>query len=144
MTSGKVGNPHKSIKCVILPSVNLPFRLPSRWTFYILGFFILLLSILTAVGERGALHLWRLRQEKTQLDVETHRLQKENESLRQRISKLRNDNYYLEKQAREDLNLVRPGEIIYRFSSSQAKKKTGNVSGDPAESRPSKAQKQHR
>jgi len=124
--------------------VNLPFRLPSRWTFYILGFFILLLSILTAVGERGALHLWRLRQEKTQLDVETHRLQKENESLRQRISKLRNDDYYLEKQAREDLNLVRPGEIIYRFPSSEAKKQTGKVTGDPDELRPSEAQKQRR
>ena len=109
-----------------------------------LGFFILLLSILTAVGERGALHLWRLRQEKTQLDVETQRLQKENERLRQSISRLRHDNYYLEKQAREDLNLVRPGEIIYRFPSSEAKKKTDNVSGDPGESRPSEVQKQRR
>ncbi|MGB7946776.1 MAG: septum formation initiator family protein [Candidatus Binatia bacterium] len=109
-----------------------------------MGFFILLLSILTAVGERGALHLWRLRQEKTQLDVETHRLQKENESLRQRISKLRNDNYYLEKQAREDLNLLRPGEIIYRFPSSEVKKQTGKVTGDPDELRPSEAQKQRR
>ena len=113
--------------------------------FSALGFFILSLSILTAVGERGALHLWRLRGEKTKLDEETYRLQKENEGLRQRISKLRNDNFYLEKQAREDLNLVRPGEIIYRFPSSDPKKnRTGNVSGDPAESRPSAAQKQRR
>ena len=124
--------------------MNLPFRLPSRWTFYILGVFILLLSLLTAVGERGALHLWRLRGEKTQLDIETQRLQKENESLRQRISKLRSDDFYLEKQAREDLNLVRPGEIIYRFPSAAAEKNTDNVSGDPGGLRPSEAQKQRR
>jgi cell division protein FtsB len=125
--------------------VNFPFQIPRRWTFSVLGFFILSLSILTAVGERGALHLWRLREEKTNLDEETYRLQKENEGLRQRISKLRNDNFYLEKQAREDLNLVRPGEIIYRFAPSEPKKnRTGNISGDPAESRPSTAQKQRR
>lgn len=125
--------------------MNLPFDLLRRWPFYILGFFILSLCLLTAVGERGALHLWRLRAEKAKLDEENFRLQKENEGLRQRISKLRNDNFYLEKIAREELNLVRPGEIIYRFPPSEPKKnKVGTVSGDPAESRPSTAQKQPR
>ena len=103
------------------------------------------LCLLTAVGERGVLHLWRLTGEKARLDEENYRLQKENEGLRQRISKLRNDNFYLEKMAREELNLVRPGEIIYRFAPSEAKKnRRGTVSGDPAESRPSTAQKQPR
>ena len=103
------------------------------------------LCILTAVGERGALHLWRLRAEKAKLDEENYHLQKENEGLRQRISKLRNDNYYLEKIAREELNLVRPGEIIYRFPPSEPEKnKDGRVSGDPAEPHPSAAQKQPR
>ncbi len=91
------------------------------------------------------LHLWRLRGEKTRLDEENYRLQKENEGLRDRISKLRNDNFYLEKMAREELNLVRPGEIIYRFPPSEAKKNSGGaVSVDPAESRPSTGQKQPR
>jgi cell division protein FtsB len=125
--------------------MKLPFQLPRRWTLYVLGFFILSLCVLTAVGERGVLHLWRLRGEKTRLDEETYRLQKENEGLRQRISKLRNDDFYLEKMAREELNLVRPGEIIYRFPPSDTKKnRGGTVSGDPAESRPSAAQKQRR
>src|SRR5215813_8117661 len=59
--------------------------------------------------------------------------------------KLRNDNFYLEKMAREELNLVRPGEIIYRFPPTEPKKnRSGSVTGDPAESRPSTAQKQPR
>lgn len=125
--------------------MKLTFRWPRRWTLYVLGFFILSLCLLTAVGERGVLHLWRLSGEKTKLDEENYRLQKENEGLRQRISKLRNDNFYLEKMAREELNLVRPGEIIYRFPPSEAKKnRGGTVSGDPPESRPSTAQKQPR
>jgi cell division protein FtsB len=125
--------------------MKLPFQLPRRWPLYVLGVFILSLCVLTAIGERGVLHLWRLTGEKTRLDEENYRLQKENEGLRQRISKLRNDNFYLEKMAREELNLVRPGEIIYRFAPSEAKKnRRGTVSGDPGESRPSTAQKQPR
>lgn len=125
--------------------MKLPFQLPRRWPLYVLGVFILSLCVLTAIGERGVLHLWRLTGEKARLDEENYRLQKENEGLRQRISKLRNDNFYLEKMAREELNLVRPGEIIYRFAPSEAKKnRRGTVSGDPGESRPSTAQKQPR
>jgi cell division protein FtsB len=123
----------------------LTFDLPRRWPFYVLGFLILSFCVFTAAGERGALHLWRLRTEKAKLDEENYRLQKDNEDLRQRISKLRNDNFYLEKIAREELNLVRPGEIIYRFPPSEPKTNSaGQIIGDPAESRPSTAQKELR
>ncbi|HEY7316577.1 MAG TPA: septum formation initiator family protein [Candidatus Binatia bacterium] len=120
----------------------LPFHLPQRWALYTLGFFIICLLMLTAVGERSVLHLWRLWGEKAKLDEENYRLQNENEGLRQRISKLRNDNFYLEKMAREELNLVRPGEIIYRFPPAEPKKNRGGAVSGPAQPRPSRAQKQ--
>src|SRR5918996_5586335 len=121
--------------------MKLPFQLSRRRILYLLGFFILFLSALTAVAERGVFHLWRLRGEKVKLDQENYNLQKENESLRQRISKLRNDNFYLEKWAREDLNLVRPGEIIYRFpSSAPEKSRDDTLNGDRSRWRPSTAQ----
>jgi cell division protein FtsB len=148
MTSENIGKPHKSIKRVILlwfKQMNVSFHFPRRWIPYLLGLFILSLVVLSTVGERGAFHLWRLRGEKAKLDEENYRLQKENETLRQRVSKLRNDNFYLEKMAREDLNLVRPGEIIYRFPSSEPEKsREDKLSGDRPESRPSAAQKQPR
>ena len=90
-------------------------RLPASWPLYLLSLLILLLGLVTIVGERGALHLWRLRGEKNQLDEQNYRLQKANEELRQRIWRIRTDNDYLEKLAREELNLVRPGEVVYRF-----------------------------
>ncbi len=95
--------------------------LPQRWPLFVLGTLILLLSLVTIVGERGALHLWRLRGEKTRLDEQNYRLQKENEALRQRVQSLRDDDAYLEKVAREELQLARPGEIIYRFQSDPAR-----------------------
>ena len=96
----------------------MPFRfsIPQRWLIYLFSALIVLLASITVVGERGVLHLWRLRGEQSRLDEQNFRLQKENEALRQRIYRIRNDNAYLEKLAREELNLVRPGEIVYRFS----------------------------
>ncbi|HEY1232955.1 MAG TPA: septum formation initiator family protein [Candidatus Binatia bacterium] len=104
----------------------MPFRfsLPERWLIYVFGALIILLALITVVGERGVLHLWRLRGEKNSLDEQNFHLQKENEALRQRVYRIRNDNAYLEKLAREELNLVRPGEIVYRFSN------PANRSGD--------------
>ncbi len=48
--------------------------LPQRWPVYLIGALIVLLSLVTIVGERGALHLWRLRGEKSRLDEQNYRL----------------------------------------------------------------------
>jgi cell division protein FtsB len=125
--------------------MTLPFKLSRCWHLYILAAFILLVSGYTVLGERGALLLWRLGADKAKLDEQNFRLQKENEALRQRMTRLRYDDYYLEKLAREELSLVRPGEIIYRFSSPDSKNnKTKTLSELPVEPRPSVQQKARR
>lgn len=113
-------------------------RLPSAWPLYLLGSLILMVSLVTIVGERGALHLWRLRGEKTQLDEQNYRLQTENRTYRERIARIRNDNQYLEKLAREELNLVRPGEVVYRFPKAEPRRSSVK---ENSESPPSKGQK---
>ncbi|HWO43167.1 MAG TPA: septum formation initiator family protein [Candidatus Eisenbacteria bacterium] len=90
-------------------------RPPERWLHYVLALAIALLCVTAIVGDRGLLHLARLQSEKQRLDEQNYRLQKENESLQRQIARLRRDDSYLEQVAREELNLVRPGEIIYRF-----------------------------
>ncbi|HWH78376.1 MAG TPA: septum formation initiator family protein [Candidatus Binatus sp.] len=114
----------------------LHFRLPPSWPLYLVGALILSLALVTVVGERGLLLLWRLRGEKTQLDEQNYRLQQENEALRQRIARIRGDNSYLEKLAREELNLVRPGDVVYRFSKADPRTNHNNpadevISDDP-------------
>ena len=117
-------------------------QISSRWPLYLLTALILLIFVYTIVGERGAIHLWRLRGEKITLDEKNYRLQKENEALRQRISRLRTNDLYLEQVAREELNLVRPGEVIYRFPSAQPRKsRTAALSAPPSESPLSAAQR---
>jgi cell division protein FtsB len=122
--------------------MTLRFRLPASWPLYLLSLLILLLALVTIVGERGALHLWRLRGEKNQLDEQNYRLLKTNEELRQRIARIRTDNHYLEKLVREDLNLVRPGEVVYRFPKAESRANRGALVSESASgSRPSTEQK---
>ena len=103
-----------------------------RWLLYVCSALFATLSVLTVFGERGALHLWRLWDEKTKLEERNFVLHKENESLRERIDRIRRDDAYLEKIAREELDLVRPGEIIYRFGGSESKKKRAAAFNAPA------------
>ena len=122
--------------------MTLPLSLPQRWPVYLIGALILLLSLVTLVGERGALHLWRLRGEKVRLDEQNYRLQKENESLRQRVESIRHDDGYLEKLAREELNMARPGEIVYRFQGRGTREPSrGETNEQASQPRPAAAQK---
>jgi cell division protein FtsB len=74
-----------------------------------------LLAASTLVGERGLLHLWKLRQEQRELQTEVFALLRENEDMRNRINRLQTDNEFFEKIARETLKFARKGEIIYLF-----------------------------
>lgn len=97
-------------------------KISQRGVVYAFSALLITLSLFTTFGERGVLHLSRLWGEKRKLDERNFLLQKENEILRERIYRLRHDSLYLEKIAREELGLVRPGEIVYRFAPSESKK----------------------
>ena len=120
------------------------FKLSAWWPVYVTGALILSLSLVTVIGERGALHLWRLRGEKASLDEQNYRLQKENEALRRRVQRLRTDDDYLEKVAREELNLVRPGEIVYRFPSRTNREPAPSTNGPASQPRRAAEQKERR
>ena len=70
----------------------------------------------TAVfGENGILHLRRLRAEVEALHRDVQALEVENERLTRAIGELRTDPAAVERIAREELGLVRPGERVLRF-----------------------------
>lgn len=102
---------------------------------------LLILSLFTIFGDRGIFHLWRLRGEKEHLDEKNFILLRENEALRERIRRLRHDDFYLEKIAREELGLARPGEIVYRFAEDESKRKGRAFNASLPEPLPSSAQK---
>lgn len=73
------------------------------------------LALSTLTGERGLLHLWKLRQELRALEDNAVELLGKNKELRDRLGQLQNDAEFLEKVAREELGFARKGEIVYRF-----------------------------
>jgi cell division protein FtsB len=112
--------------------MNVSFPISHKLALYGWACLIALLLIHAVIGERGAIHLWRLQGEKAKLDEQNYRLQKDNESMREKIARLRSDNYFLEKIAREELNLVRPGEVIYRFRAPQRAGSSSRVQRPPS------------
>jgi len=139
--------PRVRYNLIIIPRIMAKYlyKIPQRWVIYAFVALFISLSIFTIFGERGMIHLWRLRGEKIKLSERNFRLQTENEILRERILKLHHDNLYLEKVAREELGLVRPGEIVYRFSSSEPERnRTTAISEISSELLLSSEQKSHR
>lgn len=59
--------------------------------------------------------MWRVQHEVAQLASEVQLLEQNNQSLWRDIERLRGDMGYIEKIAREELGLVRPGELVFEF-----------------------------
>lgn len=76
---------------------------------------LVLLVVAAVYGDHGLIHLLRMHAEQTDLEHTAFDLQQQNEQLRERIRRLRSDDHYLEKLARERLGLVKKGEIMYRL-----------------------------
>jgi cell division protein FtsB len=74
-----------------------------------------LVLIAAVFGDTGILALWRLRAELESLHRDVQGLEAENERLSRAIAELRHKPEAMERLAREELGLVRPGERVLRF-----------------------------
>ena len=80
----------------------------------------LIILYLMVTGNRGLWRLYQLQQEKQALTTQIRQLQSDIQRYQEEVSAVGKNPAILEKQAREELNLVRPGEVIYKFSGSQS------------------------
>jgi cell division protein FtsB len=69
-------------------------------------------------GQNGLTVYQQKRQDAQTLDLQLHRLQRENELLKGHVDRLQNDPNAIEHQAREELHYTRPGEVIYTLPAS--------------------------
>jgi cell division protein FtsB len=76
---------------------------------------LLVLAVMAIFGDNGVLALRRLRGEVDSLVREVKTLEAQNERLSRAISELQEDPGVIERIAREELGLVRPGERVLRF-----------------------------
>ncbi len=78
---------------------------------------LILLSLTLAIhevfGEHGLLALRRQKREYESLQQQIHQLQKENQQLEHQVKGLKSDPKAIERLAREQMKMARPGEVIF-------------------------------
>jgi cell division protein FtsB len=80
-----------------------------------LAFFIAAMAFFTLFGERGVVQIYQLKEEREKIRMVNARLGEENRKLAEQIGRMRSSREEVEKIAREELGLVKKGEIVYHF-----------------------------
>jgi len=80
-----------------------------------LGALVVAMMFFTLFGGKGLLQIYHLKEERDRMHLSNSRLQEENQKLTQQVQRLRYQKEEVEKIAREELGLVKKGEIIYQF-----------------------------
>jgi cell division protein FtsB len=91
---------------------------PSFWSRNartILGFALLLVGIHDVFGSHGLMAMRQTQRLIDQLHGEIGRLSKENATLTNQVHALRTDPKAVERIAREEMGLARPGEMIFKL-----------------------------
>ena len=83
---------------------------------------LLLIFFLAYLFLSGYLNLRKVGQRLARIEEENERLVQENKRLEEEIKALEGDPFYIEKIAREELGMVKKGEIVYDIISSEEEK----------------------
>jgi cell division protein FtsB len=85
----------------------------------LLGLLVLVLVVHDIFGAHGYLVMRRTQQEIKKVNADLDQLNKENLELEQEVRELKTDPHKIEKIARDELGLARPGEVIIKIPRSQ-------------------------
>ena len=81
----------------------------------LLGVFVVVLLVHNVFGAHGFLAMRHTRQEIERVKKDIDRLNTENAQLEDEVKALKTDPHTIEKIARDDLGLARPGEVIIKI-----------------------------
>jgi len=85
----------------------------ARLLTYTLGFVMIVLVVDALVGDKGMLDTIRARRQYADLAAALAQKRQENTRLREQIRRLREDPATIESLAREELGLIRDGEVLF-------------------------------
>ncbi|PKN51181.1 MAG: hypothetical protein CVU55_13690 [Deltaproteobacteria bacterium HGW-Deltaproteobacteria-13] len=81
-----------------------------------LVFFLLLMALLITFGNRGVVDNYLMSKRLARLKSQTAEITTENNELKKKIILLRSDINYIEMIARNELGMVKKGDIVYRWA----------------------------
>ncbi len=85
----------------------------------LLALLVLILVVHDIFGTHGYLAMRRTQQEIKKVNADLDQLNKENLQLGQEVKELKTDPHKIEKIARDELGLAKPGEVIIKIPRSQ-------------------------
>jgi cell division protein FtsB len=85
----------------------------------LLGLLLLALVVHDIFGTHGYLAMRRAQQEIKKVNANIEQLNKENVKLEEEVKELKSDPHKIERIARDELGLARPGEVIIKIPQSQ-------------------------
>jgi cell division protein FtsB len=77
--------------------------------------FIFLMSMLITFGKRGLIDNYSMKERLMSLKKSNQDISLENKELNKKVMLLRGDLQYMETVARNELGMVRKGDLIYRY-----------------------------
>jgi cell division protein FtsB len=93
---------------------------------------LLFVTVLAMAGVKSYRDLEAARQRKDLLETQIHGTEAEIARLRSRIDSLRSDRGTLERLAREDLGMVKPGDVVIELPLDPVPTKPGTILPSPA------------
>ncbi len=77
---------------------------------------LLVVGFLILFGRKGLIDNYKMQQMVKELSATNEQMLRENNKLKQEIILLRKDPKYIERLARDELGMVKKGDIVYRMS----------------------------
>jgi cell division protein FtsB len=109
----------ESRKTNVMESNDKFGRLLKQYGSTLLGLLVLVLVVHDIFGTHGYLAMKRTQNEIRKVQADLDQLNKENVELEQEVRELKTDPHKIEKIARDELGLARPGEVIIKIPLSQ-------------------------
>lgn len=85
------------------------------------AFFVLMAVVLAYLvstllfSDTGLFKYLDLKRNEQRLETEIRQMEKEKQMMKAKVDALKGDSYYIEKQAREEYRMAKPGELIFEF-----------------------------
>jgi cell division protein FtsB len=85
------------------------------WGLWAAAVLLCIYLLIIVFGDHGLVAMVSMQEELHAIQQENARLEKENIALYRTIQRLKTDPAFIEQVARQELHMVRPGEIVFRF-----------------------------
>ncbi len=90
-------------------------RAPLRRHLRLVIIFLIATAVISVMGNRGLIRIYQMHRDRVSLEREIEHLSSANAALTEEVRLLKTNPARIEGIAREELGLVKPGELVYEF-----------------------------